>query len=137
MRPGRNAVPLSEHEQRLFDQIERSLAEDPKFASAVRASDPRFHARRRLLVAAVVIILGLALLVYGAVSQNTPLGVAGFVVMLGSAAFAMQSRRRIQTPDLKSVGGTATRRTRQGGRKSGGFLERLEDRWRQRPEGHR
>ena len=49
MRPGRNAVPLSEHEQRLFDQIERSLAEDPKFASAVRASDPRFHARRRLL----------------------------------------------------------------------------------------
>lgn len=136
MRPGRNAVPLSEHEQRLFDQIERSLAEDPKFASAVRASDPRFHARRRLLVAAFVIAIGLALLVYGAVSQNTPLGVAGFVVMLGSAAFAMQSRRRIQTPDLKSVGGTASRRTRQS-RKSGGFIERLEDRWRQRPEGHR
>ncbi|HEX7745921.1 MAG TPA: DUF3040 domain-containing protein, partial [Micromonosporaceae bacterium] len=40
-------MPLSEHEQRLFEQIERSLAEDPKFASAVRASDPRFHARRR------------------------------------------------------------------------------------------
>ena len=47
-------MPLSEHEQRLFDQIERSLAEDPKFASAVRASDPRFHTRRRLLVAGAV-----------------------------------------------------------------------------------
>ena len=68
-------MPLSEHEQRLFDQIERSLAEDPKFASAVRASDPRFHARRRLLVAAFVIILGLALVVYGTVSTNTLLGV--------------------------------------------------------------
>jgi hypothetical protein len=135
MRPGRNAVPLSEHEQRLFDQIERSLAEDPKFASAVRANDPRFHARRRLLIAAFVIVLGLALVVYGTVSQNTPLGVAGFVVMLGSAAFAMQSRRRGQAPDLKSVGGTATRRTRQG--RKGGLIDRLEDRWRQRPEGHR
>jgi hypothetical protein len=135
MRPGRNAVPLSEHEQRLFDQIERSLAEDPKFASAVRASDPRFHARRRLLVAAFVIILGLALVVYGTVSSNTPLGVAGFVVMLGSAAFAMQSRRKVNAPDLHAVGGTATRRTRQT--RKAGLIDRLEDRWRQRPEGHR
>jgi hypothetical protein len=135
MRPGRNAVPLSDHEQRLFDQIERSLAEDPKFASAVRASDPRFHARRRLLVAAFVIILGLALVVYGTVSSNTLLGVGGFVVMLGAAAFAMQSRRKGNAPDLHAVGGTASRRTRQT--RKAGLLDRLEDRWRQRPEGHR
>src|SRR4051794_33089772 len=99
LRPGRNAVPLSEHEQRLFDQIERSLAEDPKFASAVRASDPRFHARRRILLAAFVIVAGLALVVFGTVSSNTLLGVAGFVVMLGAAAFGMQSRRRGQSAD--------------------------------------
>ena len=135
MRPGRNAVPLSEHEQRLFDQIERSLAEDPKFASAVRANDPRFHARRRIVVAVFVIALGLALVVYGTVSRNTPLGVAGFVVMLASAAFAMQSRRKGQAPDLHVVGGNATRRTRQT--RKAGLLDRLEERWRQRPEGHR
>ncbi|MCU7723570.1 DUF3040 domain-containing protein [Actinoplanes sp. KI2] len=128
-------MPLSEHEQRLFDQIERSLAEDPKFASAVRASDPRFHARRRILVAAFVIIIGLGLVVLGTVIGNTPLGVAGFVVMLGSAAFAMQSRRKSNAPDLHAVGGTATRRTRQT--RKAGFIDRLEDRWRQRPEGHR
>jgi Protein of unknown function (DUF3040) len=127
-------VPLSEHEQRLFEQIERSLAEDPKFASAVRASDPRFHARRRLLVAAGVIVAGLGLVVYGTVSQITLLGVAGFVVMLGAAAFAMQSHRKGQQPDLRAVGGTASRRTR-GRRMS--FIDRLEERWRQRPEGHR
>ncbi|GAA2466637.1 DUF3040 domain-containing protein [Winogradskya consettensis] len=128
-------MPLSEHEQRLFDQIERSLAEDPKFASAVRNSDPRFHARRRLVVAVLVGVLGLALVVYGTVSKSTPLGVAGFVVMLAAAAFGVQSRRKGQAPDLHAVGGTATRRTRQPRR--GGFLDRLEDRWRQRPEGHR
>ncbi|MEO3775669.1 DUF3040 domain-containing protein [Micromonospora sp. B11E3] len=130
-------MPLSEHEQRLFEQIERSLAEDPKFASAVRASDPRFHARRRLLVAAGAIIVGLALLVYGAVIKTPPLAVAGFVVMLGSAAYAVQSHRRAQSPDLHVVGGTTSRRPRgRSGRRSS-FLDRMEERWRQRPEGHR
>lgn len=128
-------MPLSEHEQRLFEQIERSLAEDPKFASAVRASDPRLHTRRRLVVAAVAIIAGLALLVYGTVSKVPLLGVAGFVVMLGSAAFAMHSRRRAQSPDLHVVGGTASRRTRSRRRSS--FVDRLEERWRRRPEGNR
>jgi hypothetical protein len=132
-------VPLSEHEQRLFEQIERSLAEDPKFASAVRASDPRFHARRRLLLAIGVIIAGLALVVYGTVDKSPLLGVAGFVVMLGAAAFAMQSHRRGQTPDLQVVGGTTAtstgRRSRSARKPS--FLDRLEERWRGRPEGHR
>jgi hypothetical protein len=131
-------VPLSEHEQRLFEQIERSLAEDPKFASAVRASDPRFHARRRLLLAAFVIIAGLALVVYGTVDKSPLLGVAGFVVMLGAAAFAMQSHRRGQQPDLHVVGGTTSRRTRQGrAARRPSLLDRLEERWRGRPEGHR
>ncbi|HEX6499252.1 MAG TPA: DUF3040 domain-containing protein [Micromonosporaceae bacterium] len=124
-------MPLSEHEQRLFEQIERSLAEDPKFASAVRATDPRFHARRRLLVAAVLVVAGLALVVYGVVSKSSLIGVAGFVVMLGAAAFGLQSHRRGQGNDLRVVGGTASRRTRSG-RMS--LVDRLEDRWRRRPE---
>ena len=124
-------MPLSEHEQRLFEQIERSLAEDPKFASAVRASDPRFHARRRIVVAAVLFLGGIGLLVYGVISKIPVLGVAGFVVMLGSVAFAMQSYRHGQSRDLRAVGGTASRRTR--ARRSS-IVDRLEERWRRRPE---
>ena len=124
-------MPLSEHEQRLFEQIERSLAEDPKFASAVRASDPRFHTRRRIVVAAILFLAGIALLIYGVVSKIPILGVGGFVVMLGSVAFAMQSYRNGQSRDLRAVGGTATRRT--GARKSS-IVDRLEERWRRRPE---
>ena len=123
-------MPLSEHEQRLFEQIERSLAEDPKFASAVRASDPRFHARRRLLVAAVLVVAGLGLVVYGAVSKNALIGVAGFVVMLGAAGFALTSLRRAHGNDLRAVGGTARRPTR----RRSSLIDRLEERWRQRPE---
>jgi hypothetical protein len=129
-------VPLSEHEQRLFEQIERSLAEDPKFASAVRATDPRFHARRRLLIAALLVVAGLAVVVYGAVSNNSLVGVAGSVIMLGAVALALQApRRRSRGADLRSVGGTASRRTRRS--RGPSILDRLEDRWRQRPEGHR
>ncbi|OLE22001.1 MAG: hypothetical protein AUG44_26000 [Actinobacteria bacterium 13_1_20CM_3_71_11] len=123
-------MPLSEHEQRLFEQIERSLAEDPKFASAVRASDPRFHARRRLLVAAVLVVAGLGLVVYGAVSKSALVGVAGFVVMLAAAGFALTSLRRAHGSDLRAVGGTARRSTR----RRSSLIDRLEERWRQRPE---
>jgi hypothetical protein len=125
-------VPLSEHEQRLFEQIERSLAEDPKFASAVRATDPRFHAKRRMIAAAVLLLAGMALLVYGVAISIPPLGVGGFVVMLGALVFGVQAYRRGQSTDLHAVGGTATRRTRQ---RRGGLVDRLEERWRPRPEG--
>jgi hypothetical protein len=125
-------VPLSEHEQRLFEQIERSLAEDPKFASAVRATDPRFHARRRLIVAAALVVAGLALVVFG-VSRGVVLSVAGFVVMLGAAAFGLSSLRRAHGVELRAVDGTASRSTR----RRSSLIDRLEERWRQRPEDSR
>ena len=47
-------MPLSDHEQRLLEQIERALyAEDPKFATSVRATDLRTHYRRRLIRSAI------------------------------------------------------------------------------------
>jgi hypothetical protein len=127
-------VPLSEHEQRLFDQIERSLAEDPKFASAVRSTDPRFHAKRRVILAAAAVVVGLAVLIFGVANKNIPLGVGGFVVMLAAAALGLQAFRRGRHPELRVAGGTTARRT--GGRR-GSFIDRLEDRWRNRPEGER
>ncbi|WP_433079067.1 DUF3040 domain-containing protein [Dactylosporangium sp. CA-052675] len=125
-------MPLSEHEQRLFEQIERSLAEDPKFASAVRATDPRFHAKRRMIAAGILLLAGMALLVYGVAISIPLLGVGGFLVMLCALAFGVQAYRRGQSTDLHAVGGTATRRTRQ---RRGGLVDRLEERWRRRPEG--
>ncbi|MFG2042617.1 DUF3040 domain-containing protein [Dactylosporangium sp. NPDC048998] len=125
-------MPLSEHEQRLFEQIERSLAEDPKFASAVRATDPRFHAKRRMIAAGILLLAGMALLVYGVAIRIPLLGVGGFLVMLCALAFGVQAYRRGQTTDLHAVGGTASRRTRQ---RRGGLVDRLEERWRRRPEG--
>ncbi|MGH3772637.1 MAG: DUF3040 domain-containing protein, partial [Pseudonocardiaceae bacterium] len=61
-------MPLSEHEQRLLDQIERALyAEDPKFASNVRGARMRSRPHRRRIQGTVLFALGLVLLVVGVV----------------------------------------------------------------------
>jgi hypothetical protein len=116
------------------------LAEDAKFASAVRSTDPRFHARRRIVLAVILALLGLAVLIYGVVLQQTLIGLAGFALMLGAVVLGIQAFRRGRQPELKVVGGTAgptgtkgTRRAPRGGRRSG-ILSRLEERWRNRPD---
>ncbi|NUP29404.1 MAG: DUF3040 domain-containing protein, partial [Nocardia sp.] len=59
-------MPLSEHEQRMLEQIESALyAEDPKFASSVRGGRLRTTSSRRRLQAAALFVLGLVLLVAG------------------------------------------------------------------------
>jgi hypothetical protein len=139
------AVPLSEHEQRQLEQIERALyAEDPKFAQAVRAKDPRVHYKRRIVEAAIGFLLGVGLLLAGVVSKLTVVGVAGFVVMLACSMWALSSWRHMS-------GGAATGRGAAGRGAAGRgparerrakppaapkarFMERLEERWRRRQE---
>jgi hypothetical protein len=85
-----------------------------------------------MIAAAVLLLAGMALLVYGVAISLPLLGVGGFVVMLGALAFGMQSYRRGQSRDLHVVGGTASRRIN---KRRMGVVDRLEERWRRRPEG--
>src|SRR2546430_10921199 len=56
-------VPLSEHEQRQLEQIEQALrTDDPRFADAVHAADPRVHYQRRVIAAALGFVIGAGLL---------------------------------------------------------------------------
>ena len=69
-------MPLSEHEQRLLDQIERALyAEDPKFASNVRGARMRSRSHRRRIQGIALFVLGLLLLVAGVVLPFRPVGI--------------------------------------------------------------
>jgi hypothetical protein len=133
------AVPLSEHEQRMLDQIEKALyAEDPKFAQSVRARDPRVHYRRRMIQAAIGFLLGVGLLLAGVVTKYIWMGVAGFLVMLTCAMWALTSWRHMNG-SIPGRGPAAPPRPRRRGRgrnrpASEGFMERLEERWRRRQE---
>ena len=151
-------MPLSEEELRLLEQMERALvAEDPKLASTMRGATLRATARRRALIATVVFVLGIAVLMTGAVTQVIPVGIVGFVVMLVSAYVALSSwRGQDKTPERNSSGesgphaafsvieGGRSRKRGKGGAKGGSkglgrrsashgsMMERFEERWRRR-----
>ncbi|MGI8696102.1 MAG: DUF3040 domain-containing protein [Mycobacteriales bacterium] len=142
-------MPLSDHEQRLLEQIEQALyAEDPKFASTVRATDLRTVTRRRVFRAVVLFIVGLVVLVAGVVKPQLVLGVPitgvlGFCIMFGAAIYGVTQYKRISgRTDLKVAGsatpGAAPRRTRSGrgsrrsGAARGSLLTRMEERFRRR-----
>ncbi|MGW1719673.1 DUF3040 domain-containing protein, partial [Streptomyces sp. NPDC002156] len=72
-------MPLSEHEQRMLEQMERALyAEDPKFATALEGSGLRTYTRRRVYQAVAGFLVGIALLMAGMVAQQIWVSVVGF-----------------------------------------------------------
>jgi hypothetical protein len=126
-------MPLSEHEQRLLEQIERALyAEDPKFASTVRGGRLRKPTRRRRLQGIVLFIVGLAMLVLGiavpALLALVPVipvvSVVGFIAMLGGAVLAVTSVGTSSGPG----------QSRAAEADKNGFTGRMEERFRRRFE---
>lgn len=127
-------MPLSEHEQRLLDQIERALyAEDPKFASNVRGARMRSLSHRRRIQGIALFVLGLLLLVAGIVLEYRVFGVpyisvVGFLVMFAGAIVAIISRR----PAGDGRRGGSADRSAPGS----SLAQRMEQRFRRRFEEH-
>jgi hypothetical protein len=128
-------VPLSEHEQRLLEQMEKALyAEDPKFATSLRSSGVGGANRARAALGVLGFLAGMGLVLAGVATAVIALGVVGFVVMLASAvlaytAFSGGAGRRPATEGEQSPDTQARKHT------GPGFMGRMEDRWRRRAEG--
>ena len=127
-------MPLSEHEQQLLEQMEQALyAEDPKFASQMQGAGARAAQRRRIIVAVVGVVVGLAVVLVGVKTQLWVLGAVGFALMVASVTFALTpQRRRARLGSVQSDG--TIRRTSpaartKSARGGGSFMERMEQRW--------
>lgn len=126
-------MPLSEHEQRLLEQIERALyAEDPKFASTVRGGRVRKPTRRRRVQGIALFLFGVVMLVTGIVTTSLNqsnmfllISAVGFLLMLGGAVLA-----------VTSVGKTGTQPepTAEVEAEKNRFTGRMEERFRRRFE---
>ncbi|RCW43285.1 DUF3040 family protein [Halopolyspora algeriensis] len=135
-------MPLSEHEQRLLDQIERALyAEDPKFASNVRGGRLQRPSRRRRLQGIAVFVLGLVLLVVGVVVPVKAAGipvvsVVGFLVMFGGAVTVLFSMRGggEDSESQTEGGGGSSGKSRKKSEDRSSFAQRMEERFRRRFE---
>ncbi|MDB1089877.1 DUF3040 domain-containing protein [Streptomyces sp. ACA25] len=131
-------MPLSEHEQRMLEQMERALyAEDPKFATALEGSELRTYTRKRVYQAAMGFLVGVALLMGGMVAQLIWLSVVGFLIMLGSAALAVTGWKKtpvqsVQQDMQAGADGPGTKAERASGRRRRSVMGRIEERWQRR-----
>jgi len=125
-------MPLSEHEQRLLDQMERALyAEDPKFATSLRSANGVRASRGRAVLGVLGVLVGLGLILAGVSSTMIALGVGGFALMLIGAVIAY-SAFRVPSATVEQEPGAQAPAAQQQDPKSSGFMDRLEDRWRKR-----
>lgn len=127
-----DAVPLSEHEQRMLEQLEQALAaEDPKFASSMEGSRRGGPNRVRWIIGAVGVLVGLGLVLVG-IQTTMWVGAAGFAVMVAAVAYALTPPRRGRGGKLAVVRDDGTTGPASSGRKqknSPGFMDKLDDRW--------
>ena len=91
-------MPLSEQEQRLLDEMERSLyhneADD---VTTVGARRGRANATA-IVLAALGLGIGLALLVVGVVIRQPIVGIAGFAVMFAGVVLVVAPPLRFTVP---------------------------------------
>jgi len=124
-------MPLSEHEQRLLEQMERALyADDPKLASALRGSGSGARDHRRLVLGGVGLLAGVGLLLAGVSTEIWPLGVLGFLVMLAAAWLASSGWQPRSAAGQSAPGRPAAAPgTKPAKPPRAGFMRRIEERW--------
>ncbi|TYC98551.1 DUF3040 domain-containing protein [Arthrobacter echini] len=120
-------MALSEHEQRLLDQLEQQLhADDPKFAHSMASDTRKAMSTRRLVIGSLITIAGILVLLAGITYQNIFIGVAGFLVMGAGVYFATTKSKQVEVTE---PAGKPTKATSGG---KSGFMSGLEDKWDER-----
>lgn len=121
-------MPLSEQEQHLLDEMERSLYHnDGDIVTTVssRVGKPNY---RSIVVGILVGILGIATIVTGVVVHVPLVGVAGFVVLFGGVLLALSHP--------KQSGAVGDIPTQGRAKQKAGFMDRMNDRWEKRQNDH-
>ncbi|OUE19579.1 hypothetical protein BFL36_12365 [Clavibacter michiganensis] len=121
-------MPLSEQEQRLLEEMERSLYHnDADFVATVsgRRSRPNYT---MVVVGVLVIVLGIAALAAGVITKLAIIGVLGFAVMIVGALLIFSPRGG--SSESAPAAGAARRPSAK--RSSSSFMDRVNERWEKR-----
>jgi len=131
-------MPLSEQEQRLLDEMERNLYQnDADFVATVGARRGRPN-YRGIVIGAVLVVVGIVTLLVGVGMRLPIVGVIGFVVMFGGVLVAITPARAtkgpVSSPSSSRSTGPSSRAGAGKPRRSGGFMDTLNDRWERRQD---
>ncbi|MGP9537868.1 DUF3040 domain-containing protein [Brachybacterium sp. AOP43-C2-M15] len=130
-------MPLSEHEQKMLDEMERQLfADDPRLARAFAPKTTPRRNGRRILIGLGAVVVGLGVLVLAVSLPAVWLGVIAFIGMLAGAVYAITapggtSEDTDSTDDGGRGGGSGPSAPR-GDDGSGSFMRKMEERWEKR-----
>ena len=115
-------MPLSEQEQRLLDEMERSLYHgDADFVASVGRVRGRGYTA--VVGGVLLAIAGVGALVLGVLLHNWFVGVLGFAAMFAGVLLAVGVRGRSGMPAFPPAAGAPGR---------SGFMDRLAQRWERR-----
>ena len=127
-------MPLSEHEQKMLDEMERQLfADDPRLARAFAPKAPprRNGNGRRILIGLGAVVIGLGVLVLAVSLPAVWLGVIAFIGMLAGAVYAVTAPSGSAEGDgPPGDGGGGSGPASSGG--DGNFMRKMEERWEKR-----
>ncbi|WP_313277566.1 DUF3040 domain-containing protein [Timonella senegalensis] len=129
-------MPLSEHEQRILEQLERDLSsQDPKLATTMTGG--RGASMGRIVAGIVGVAIGILLLVIGVANSMAWVGVIGFAIMFLAVVFAASGSKKKH--DLHVIPGDprtgAPAAAKKHHRSGGSFMQRMEERWDNRSSG--
>jgi predicted histidine transporter YuiF (NhaC family) len=98
-------MPLSEHEQRILQEIEQAFYKhDPQFAAKVKSETVYRHSGRHVWWSLLGFVAGLALLL-ATFTTSLVLGLVGFAVMLASLLVMERNLRRMGRAGLSELAG--------------------------------
>jgi len=119
-------MPLSEHEQRVLEQLERDLGADPKLGRTLAQGSRQ---RGRIAIGAFGVIVGLGVVLIGVVANIVPLGIIGFALMTAAAMWTIFAPKRGKLSAVRSSGSkTRAQRAKEP------FIRRVENRLDRRRE---
>lgn len=129
-------MPLSEQEQRLLEEMERSLYHnDADFVASVGASRLRPN-YRSIVLGVLIAVVGIGALIAGVAVQLLWLGIVGFAVMFAGVLMASSPGKAVRGVSGSPRSGSPLpgRRPAPSGAEQG-FMDKLNDRWDRRQDG--
>ncbi|KRO39575.1 MAG: hypothetical protein ABR66_03945 [Microbacteriaceae bacterium BACL25 MAG-120322-bin65] len=123
-------MPLSEHEQRLLDEMERNLYQgEADVLTALGAK--RVPHYRAIAVGVILAVVGLITMLVGVYQDLTVVGILGFAVVFTGVMVAVAVPGRATSSPKSS----ASSSSRSSSAPSTSFMDRLNDRWERRQRG--
>ena len=125
-------MPLSEQEQRLLEEMERSLYQnDADFVATIVPRQGKTN-YTVLAIGVLVAVAGIATLVAGVIVRQPIVGVLGFVIMFVGVLLAVAPPRSSRSTTASASAGSSKKKSNPS---SSTFMDNLNERWDKRQDG--